>query len=165
MLFFKKIIPAAILTATLCSWAGNATALSCMPHDLSDTYKSAAESKDRFVIVHGILRFDEKLLPETDMQNQQDIPQETRIPARLTGHSLSKEGFVTDFDQPITLSVRCSGPWCAGAKSEIPYLAFLQDTGQGYDLVVTACGGYGFGAPQPQALQTIISCYRNTTCK
>ena len=144
---------------------GAALALSCIPPDVAGTYQEAAASKSAYVVVHGTLVFDESLLPKTDWDHQEQTPQDTFIPARFTGKSMSKAGFKTPFDRDITLHVQCFGPWCGGAASGTEYLAFLERGDDGYVLSVNACGGFGFAEPGQKALKRVVTCYRGGTCE
>ncbi len=128
----------------LAIFTGPALALSCLPPDLARSYQQAKEAKEVYIIVEGRLSFDESKLPVVDYNNQLDTPHNTYIPAHLTGHSLTISGFDSGFDQPITLNAKCFGPWCAKPASDLPYLAFLEQTDAGYMLVLDPCGGFGF---------------------
>ena len=154
-----------LLPLVLSVAAGPALSLSCMPVDVASSYKEAAASEKRYIVVHGTLRFDEDKLPKVDMARQDQTPPETDIPARLTGKSLSKSGFSTDFDQPITLRAVCLGPWCGGAGSDTEYLSFLEQTDDGYVLAVTPCGGFDFSEPSEAMLRTVTRCFQGKTCQ
>ena len=142
-----------------------ALALSCMPHDVARTYQEAARSKDVFIVVKGVLEFDESALPVVDMSRQHETPPETRIPARITGDALSVDGFTIPFERAITLNARCFGPWCAGARSGIGYLAFLEQGEDGHILSVTPCGGFGFPKPTAETLDRVKRCFRGEPCE
>lgn len=144
--------------------AGPALALSCTPHRVDETYAEAEAAADAYRVVHGVLHFDERLLPRVDMASQDRVPPETRIPARITGQALGRGGFVTPFAAEITLEIQCFGPWCAGAGSDMPYLAFLRQTREGYALRITPCGGFAFAKPSQEALQLVISCQAGGPC-
>ena len=95
-------------------------------------------SKARLPLMRGAL-------PQPDMKTQKS-PQRTVIPARFKGHSLSKAGFVTAFDRPVDLVVRCAVVWCGGGKSGENLVAFVEKTETGYALEVGPCGGRAFEA-------------------
>ncbi len=145
--------------------SGQALALSCMPHDLPRTYAEAAQSDESYIVVHGTLTFDEAKLPIVDYERQDQIPPHTLIPAQLRGKSLSDDGFSNVFDKPVTLDIQCFGPWCAGAKSGMPYLTFLQKTPEGYTMSLTPCGGFGFAEPSQKMLQKVTQCFNDGPCK
>ena len=142
-----------------------AFALTCLPRSVEAAYQTAASSDDPYIIVHGTLSFDEALLPGEDVDNQAAIPDVTRIPARMQGHSLSRAGFKTPFDRPVTLVAQCFGPWCAGAKSGIAYLAFLKKDEGGYELWQGPCGGAGFAEPEARVLKRVRRCFRGGVCR
>ncbi|QYX56266.1 hypothetical protein K1T73_14570 [Roseovarius sp. SCSIO 43702] len=159
-----------MIRKTLCLLAllapGPALALSCMPHDVAQVFQRADEAEAVYIVVHGRLTFDESRLPEVDMSNQQATPPHTRIPARITGKSLGKDGFTRDFSAPVTLDAQCFGPWCAQPRSGVQYLAFLaRDADGSYDLAADPCGGDLFGEPTAQQLETVKTCFTGGPCK
>ncbi len=143
---------------------GPALALSCLRPDLARTYQQAASAKEVYIIVQGILSFDESKLPVVDYQHQESIPHDTYIPAQLRGQSLTLDGFDAAFDQPITLNAKCFGPWCAKPASGLPYLAFLQRTDSGYMLVLDPCGGFGFPEPTEALTAKAVQCFQGGAC-
>lgn len=158
-----KIFAAALIASAL---ASPALALSCMPHGVVDSYKQAEAATASYVVVHGRLVFDEARLPKVDMNNQAATPPSTRIPALISGKSLSKQGFERRFQASITLDIQCAGPWCAGANSGIDYLAFLEVQADGsYALSLNPCGGNGFGEPSQDQLDRVTTCYAGGACE
>ena len=149
----------------LAALAGPALALSCLRPDVVRTYQSAAAAEEAYVVVQGTLDFDGRRLPKADASDRADTPPSTRIPARITGQALTRTGFDQTFDREITLDLLCFGPWCAGAKSGIPYLAFLRKTDTGYVLQLDPCGGFGFAEPTGEMLTRVEGCYRGRACK
>jgi hypothetical protein len=150
--------------ALLAASAGPVLALSCLPQDIARTYAEAAQADETYIVVRGVLIFDETALPVPDMSRQHKIPPNTEIPARLTGQALTPEGFTLPFDRAITLNVQCFGPWCAGATSGIAYLGFLEQRDEGYSLTVTPCGGFGFPNPSDRTLERVQTCIRGGPC-
>ena len=142
-----------------------AQALSCLPHDVAATYRQAAESEDRFMIVLGEMRFDEGLLPETNLANQGDAPPDTRIPARLKGQALTQRGFLHPYDAEIVLNAQCFGPWCAGPVSGMRYLAFVNLDAETPEVTVTPCGGFAFGEPTREMETQVIQCHTGQACE
>lgn len=153
----------ACLPVVLC--AQIAQALSCLPHDVAATYHEAADSDDRFMIVLGEMRFDESLLPKTDLANQNDTPPDTRVPARLKGQALTHSGFLHPYDEEIVLNAQCFGPWCAGAVSGMRYLAFVNLDRDRPEVTVTPCGGFAFGAPSADLEKQVLQCHNGGTCE
>lgn len=156
---------AAPLAALLAVLATPALSLSCLPPDVARSYQRAAEAEEAYVVVSGVLRFDETRLPKADMSAQQDTPPETKIPARITGMALTQSGFDHAFDREITLNVLCFGPWCGGAKPDIRYLGFLQKTDTGYELVADPCGSFAFAEPGDDMLHRVEQCFQGGPCK
>ncbi len=144
---------------------GPAAALSCLPHDVATTFKRVQASPDIYVGILGTLTFDESRLPVVDMQNQQDTPPVTRIPAQISGHTLSAEGFVTPFERNILLNVQCAGPWCAQPHSGIEYMGFMRSDGGRYSLSIGPCGGDAFGKPTRAMRETVRECFAGGECR
>lgn len=142
-----------------------AVALTCLPPDVVRAYHYAAEAEGAYIVVHGRLVFDEKRLPQVDWDRQQDTPPDTLIPARLTGHALSLEGFKTRFSRRITINAQCFGPWCAGAVSGAESLTLLERTESGYVLRLDPCGGMGFAEPSQGNLEQVVQCLRGKACE
>ncbi|QIE45446.1 hypothetical protein G5B38_07885 [Pseudohalocynthiibacter aestuariivivens] len=141
-----------------------ASALSCTPHDPATTFQRIHAAPEIYIGVVGTLVFDEERLPSTDWEHQETTPPETLLSARLTGHSLSIEGFETPFDQHITLKIQCAGPWCASAVSGEQYLGFLQSGDDGYSLTIGPCGGDAFSEPTGATLETVRQCFAGGAC-
>ena len=158
-----RIILSTALALTLA--AGPALALSCLPSDLARTYHQAAEAEEVYVVVTGRLIFDEGKLPVVDYNNQQNTPQNTFIPARLTGQSLTLNGFDTGFDQEITLNAKCFGPWCASPVSDVSYMAFLERRATGYMLDLDPCGGMAFPEPSAALQEEVLQCFQGGPCE
>lgn len=145
--------------------SGPAHALSCIPPDVARSYGDAEASVNAYVVVYGMLRFDNGKLPKVDWEHQEQTPPQTVILGRLTGHSLSPEGFVTPFDRAVTLLVECYGPWCGGANADIPYLAFVEKSQGGYRVALSPCGGFDFPEPTDEMLDQAVQCMRGKTCQ
>lgn len=145
----------------LMALATPALSLSCAPPDVIRSYQRAAEAEEAYIVVHGTLHFDENKIPKA---NHNDSPPSTRFRARLTGKALSETGFDIDFDREITLDLICFGPWCAGAKSDIPYLGFLKQMATGYALQLDPCDGFGFADPTPEMLRKVEQCHAGGPC-
>ena len=144
---------AAIALATL---AGQAQALSCMRPTIPDSFERAAQVPEDIYVLKGSLTFDEDLLPETDMLNQEQNP--APIAAHFKGMALNLEGFTTRYARPVTLQPLCFGPWCGGAASGEEAIIFAKAVGD--DLVVEAnpCGGNIFYNVTRQTEQQAVAC-------
>ena len=161
MTLHRTLAPAA-LAALL---AGPALALSCMAPDAPRSYQQADAAEERYLVVHGTLTFDDTRLPKTDLQDQGSIPESTPLPAQLTGMSLSAEGFTTPFDKPLTLDVRCFGPWCAGGTSGIEVLGFVELRESGPVLTLDPCSSMTIPDPSEQMLNQVIGCMKGEGCE
>ncbi|GGB00515.1 hypothetical protein [Allosediminivita pacifica] len=143
--------------------AGPAVALSCMQADPQADFRRAAADDRSWIVVDGEMRFDEDLLPKTDLGAQ--APRDAvEIPARIEGQGLSKEGFTIPFDRDITLRATCAGPWCASPASDTRYLAFLLKEGDGYVALASPCPGNLHPNPAPEALDAVQTCMQGGPC-
>lgn len=161
MTLFRTLAPAALAALV----TGPALALSCMAPDAARSYQQLDEAEERYIVVHGELSFDDTKLPKTDLQDQTSTPESTPLPARLRGMSLSKEGFTTPFNKPVTLDVRCFGPWCADATSGTKVLGFVELRADGPVLTLDPCYSVTIPEPDKKMLNTVIGCMKGEACE
>lgn len=135
-----------------------------MTYTLDHALHEVVNAPEGYVAVSGVLTFDPSDLPKTDWDHQDQTPPLTRVSAQMKGKSLTKSGFTGAFDRRISMEVACFGPWCAGATSDKPMLAFLKQTSRGYSLSLTPCGGHAFADPSPKDLRKVHNCYLKGTC-
>lgn len=143
--------------------AGPALALSCMRPDAVRDFLEADASSDVWIVVDGTLQFDQAALPPRAPLNN-DAPPTTDISARMTGKSLSENGFARDFDSTITLRIQCFGPWCGGAQDGQRYLAFLKRENSGYVMLANPCGSRIYPDASDRLRRTLTRCMRGQTC-
>lgn len=160
MSIFHSLIPAALSLLI----AGPAFALSCLPYSARQAFQDASESADLYVLVHGQLVFNRADLPVADMSQQGLIQPDNFLRARLSGDSLTEDGFTARFASRIDVNVQCFGPWCGGLSSGSDYLIFLKQTASGYLLETNPCGGFAFEAPQPATLDDMHQCLLGNEC-
>ncbi|MFS4580949.1 hypothetical protein [Phaeobacter sp. C3_T13_0] len=159
-----RFLPAAVAYTALLMLAGPAVALSCLPSGPSDAYLEAVTSDKSYVVVEGVLSFDEDALPKAPQNNVNDTPPRSLIPARIDGKLMTRDGFSKDVDLAITLEILCFGPWCAGAADGVDYLAFLEQRADGYVLRFDPCGGFGFGGTNGAAREEVLACHAGQAC-
>lgn len=140
-----------------------AMALSCVRPTVERSFAQAQASDDYYVVVRGRLTFDESKIPKTQL-NSNDAPELTKIPATMSGSSLSQAGFKTPFDRKITIELRCFGPWCGSAVSGSEYLGFMKNTASGYALSIDPCQSQVFPEPTPQMLDAVTDCLNGAAC-
>ena len=146
----------AVYAAMFSLLAGEAGALSCLRPDGVSSFQRADEQSETIYLLRGVLSFDERLLPETDMLNQEQAPDP--ISARFEGHALGADGFTVPYARELTLQPLCAGPWCGGAQSDEDALIFA--TVAGDDLIVEAnpCGGTIFYNVTEEMVRQVTSC-------
>lgn len=143
--------------------AGPALALSCVRPDAVRDFLEADASSDVWIVVDGTLRFDQTALPPRVPLNN-DAPPTTDISARITGKSLSENGFARDFDSTITLRILCFGAWCGGVENGQRYLSFLKRENGGYVLFANPCGSRVYPDASERLRKTLTRCMRGQTC-
>jgi len=150
------------LTLMLCLLTSPALALSCLPPDAVSLYEMARDSEERFVIVKG------RVTPRGEVA----IPKgkngggdaEATSPARMTGTSLTQDGFTAAFDRPVDLRVMCMGPWCAGAPSSDEIIAAVRLDGNDLVLDLDACFSSTVEAT-PEAAARLVTCHQGGACE
>ncbi len=141
-----------------------ALALSCTPWYVEDAYHRATNAEEAYFVVNGTLSFDASALPEVDFSNQQDTPPETFIDATIAGNLMTLTGFNRFVERPITLVVRCMGPWCADAKNSVPTLAFLKRVDGELLLDADPCTPMLFQNPKQSQIRAVLSCFSGGKC-
>jgi len=152
---------AVLMALASLSIASPAVALSCMAPDVTEAYRIAQHSDDRYIVVRGTLRFDASKLPKTLNNNNRP---HNPIPARITGEALTKSGFDFAFDRDITLDVECFGPWCGAATPDTLYLAFLRQGENGYVMSPDPCHTLSFPEPTQDMLDRVALCFKEGSC-
>ena len=98
------------------------------------------------------------------MANQQNTPDQVRIPARISGEALGQVGFNRPITGDLTLIAKCFGPWCAQPVAGAKVLAFVRQDAQGVSLSVDPCGGDAFFDPAPAMLDKAHRCFIGGEC-
>ena len=139
-----------------------AAALSCLRPDVRRTFSELAARPEAYVVVTGTLAFDPARLPRTDHVTRP--PEATRIPARLTGGSLTRDGFTRPYTADITLEVGCLAGWCGSLPADTEVLAFVEQTPEGQRLRIDACGGHAFPEPDRLMKEQVRACLSGAPC-
>lgn len=150
----------ACLAALCLSLAAPASALSCRPAEPTAAFAEAAAADASFIVVQGRFAFEPALMPKTGAMPDGSVD----VPARFKGKGLTQAGYTTPLTMPVTLDVRCAGPWCGGMTPDVPYLAFLERRGDGYHLNLDACPFYAFANPDAKTLDTVAACLAGGGC-
>ena len=114
-------------------------------------------------MVLGNLSFDPNKLPKVDWDHQEDVRPDNYLTGRITGKSLTRNGFTNAFSKQINTNVQCYGPWCAGL-SQGSALVFLKRENGNYLLETNPCGGFAFGDPDDGILNKIKACMQGKRC-
>lgn len=140
-----------------------ALALSCVRPSVARTFEEVHAAKETYIVVTGRLTLETRKLPKSHSNNPKP-PDVTRMSAKLTGQSMTREGFNVPFEKMITLEVLCFGPWCGGARNGEEVLAFLRRDAKGYALEISPCGGKVFSNPKPATLKEVQQCFASGAC-
>lgn len=140
-----------------------AVALSCMAPDVVRDYHYAAEADENYMIVHGTLSFDRRLLPETDLNIPQPPAPAHDIAARLQGVAMTQNGFKAPYDEYVTLRVECYAVWCA-APEPGEVLAFVRLDETGPVVMSNPCGSLTHPDPTIEQAQQVYDCFRGVNC-
>jgi hypothetical protein len=154
----RLLVTAALMTLT----ATQSLALSCLRPDPVETFQRLAAAEERYFVLYGTLDFDERLLPEPDLTNQDPSPEP--IPGHFTGKGLSRQGFTTDYIANVTLQIQCFGPWCGGAASGVPAVWFVPFSDPPATLQADPCGSMTFYEPSDAAVEMLESCMAGGVC-
>lgn len=139
-----------------------AAALSCIAPSVERAFQIANDVDDLYLVVEGQLSFDLSDWPKRD-KSMNDKP-DVDVPARVTGRSLSRAGFLHPFKRDITLNAQCFGPWCGYIESGRDYILFLRKTDQGFVQDVDPCGSTFFADPKPAQLKSLQRCLNGGRC-
>ena len=139
--------------------AGPASALSCLPTHPVAAFNAVAEAKESFVILHGEFDFDVKKVPNVNAP-----PLEVQIPTQFKGKLLTGQGFTDDVEVPITLTLKCAGPWCARVSPKTDYLAYVLQTVDELIFNVDPCYAFAFANPEDKYIEAIEQCAAGGDC-
>lgn len=153
----KSIITAALIFAL----PTQAFALSCMRPSVENSFKFANERAENFVIAHGNLK---RIGPNSTKVKKRRDPNQRGTPyhfkAEFRGKLAGPKGFGQKRRLPVTIQVKCSGPWCGGDSLSKNGLYFLRkDSSNSYVLEAQACASYFFQNPSKSDLKTVIGCF------
>ena len=154
----------AILATCLSFVASQSLALTCMAPDVADTFKRYQSVPETYVIVHGVLDFDQSKMPEYGWHDPDAGVPGTRLDARLRGRTLTLQGYSVPFDREIIFNVVCIQSWCPEVETGSTVLAFVEVIGGDYVFSLGACFSRGFFDPDEATLDTAKSCMRGEAC-
>lgn len=141
------------------------SALSCLQPDPVTQYTYARDSEDVYGMVIGRIEPYGKINePKQDLNgNKTDTTATTRV--RLTGRSLTAEGFTGTYDADITLNLACLSVWCPGAPAtDTEIFATLRHDGEARVLDQGPC--HGNALPwSADAEARVLNCHRFGKCE
>lgn len=157
-MFPRPAVAAALVLALVL--AGPAAALSCLRPDIDRMWTRAVSSDDTYTVVMGRFDFDAGHLPNPRGAGQNP----TYLPARFAGLTLTQQGFVTSRPVPVTVELRCLGPWCGSLKPGETVVAFLRQTPRGRVVEIGPCGGMVWPDPDAKIQRRLIACMNGAAC-
>jgi hypothetical protein len=155
----KRVMSVSV-AAILC--ASQVSALSCVRPDAAREFQWASEAEENYVVLLGAFSFDAPQQdPKADPNNRQSIS----VPAQFDGSYLGANGFVDSPALDVTLNFDCLASWCGSLPPEEEFLAFVQETPDGYVLGIGPCFSNVFGDPRNGPMQQVESCMRGEGCE
>ncbi|WP_375175783.1 hypothetical protein [Pseudooceanicola sp.] len=156
-----KLLLTAPLALSLTLASSPANALSCLRPEVLRSYQEAAEAKETYVVVSGVISHDVAAVPEA---RNADSPR-IAFTARLAGASLTHDGFTAPFDAPVEVTLNCVSAWCAPLPPQhASVLAFVQKTEDGYSLDMQPCQQWLFENPEPEQMVALVDCHTSGNC-
>lgn len=134
--------------------AGRAEALSCLRPTVEASFAAAQAADGRYRLVVGrIVPSEGASVPTPVGPNARE---DVTLPARVEGRALTRRGFTAPFDAPVTVTLTCAGPWCAGLP-EGEALLFLLDGPGGPTLTEGPCPQNVLGL-EPDTEARVLAC-------
>ena len=134
-----------------------AAALSCMPYEPTDAFVDADASAARYVVVSGQLE-------SLGGMPANELGKPYAFAARVKGHSLTRQGFTTPFEGPVTVEVTCTAGWCGQLEPGGAFVMFLETSGPGHVLTMAPCKPMAFANPTPGLEETLRRCFAGGAC-
>lgn len=155
-----------LATACLVLTASQATALSCAPNaSVAQQFIWAKDSPDDFVIVKGSMKIRKLTKTKHVPVDDDGLEEGYSYKAHFKGHSLSKDGFKSTFNSPVTVELSCLAGWCGDLPDTAQRIYFLQKTGNRYQHYEGACGFTLEDAPTPENIRILQQCISGGPCK
>ena len=147
-------------TAALIAVAQPASALSCMPYWIQDSWHEAVASEDRYVVVAGRFTFDPSVLPP--FGKNEDLPEPVSFIAEFDADVLAGLPGQSRLKGEAELTLDCVAHWCAGIPQG-PLLVFLRQTHDGWASWIGPCTGFIY-ADRPVNRAHVAACASGGTC-
>lgn len=155
-----------LAAACLALTTAQASALSCAPNaSVAQQFIWAKESPDDFVIVKGSMKVRKLTRTKHKPVNDDGLEEGYSYKARFKGHSLSKDGFKSTFNSPVTVELSCLTGWCGDLPDASQRIYFLQKVGNRYHHHEGACGFTLDDAPTPDNIRVLQHCISGGRCK
>ncbi|CTQ49301.1 hypothetical protein [Jannaschia donghaensis] len=142
--------------------AGQAAALSCLPTSVAATFQLASEAEAEYVVAVG--RF--QPLPNQSLPGTGDDPNDKKgysLKGRFGGRLGGPDGFTQEAVFPVTVEVRCDGPWCGGVPLD-RVVAFIERREGENILVANPCSVFSLSAT-PQVVDQAEVCLAGGPCE
>lgn len=138
-------------------------ALSCKAPDSVDSYEWAKQSEKPFLVVRGTIDGAASVPRPRAVDVAPPLPL-TEGTVRISGRSLTANGFDKTFDADVTLRLRCLSIWCPRTPDDGPFILFLERTSAGYVLELDPCSGHMIDALHPGQLMRLLACHTSGVC-
>lgn len=152
----------AIATAVALSPAAQAAALSCLPPDPERAFRTADDSAESYVVLHGSFAFDPAAMPEGTGAGAGGTP--APVDAFFQGRALTGEGFTKPHAGPVTLAPACAGPWCGTMETGTEAMVFARLDEGALTVEIGPCLDMVFTDPAPETLAAVTACMQGGAC-
>lgn len=145
-----------------------AAALTCAPTDPFQSFRTARDAPESYVLLHGRLAFDPA---EMAGEGREPPPgaSETEldpVEARFEGHALGLVGFTRPVRATLHLVPTCFGQFCGSIGPGEGWLLFAQPSGTGtYRVEIDPCGAWAFEGVSRDTLGALTACVQGGACE
>jgi hypothetical protein len=157
----------ALLLAAVLLPATRAAALTCVPPDPLRSFREADASPERYVVLHGRLRFDPAGMPGLGTLPPPGAAETLLDPvaAQFEGFALGPDGFTRPVRAAVTLEPTCFGQFCGSIGPGEGWLLFARTSEAGrYRVEVDPCGAWAFDRVTEDTLDALVTCLQGGSC-
>ena len=152
---FKPILASVIALGML---PAPLSALSCAPPNILRDFNDRADSDKIYRLAIGSYTAKEAF------KGKGDYPEEWGN-GTFTGRFMGRNGFTQETTVPLSVRNACFGDFCSALPSDgREFFAFLEKSGNGFQLVTAPCGGDTHTVPDSRIQNELRKCMRNGRC-
>lgn len=141
------------------SWANQALALSCVRPDAVRYYIDARDAGEMYEVVEGHFQRKRIIMPPRGNDGRS-----FEWNTRFVGRMLGPDGFMTSYEEDVTVFGGCIASWCVEGPPQGHVLAFIELRGNERILRTNACSSWVVPNPSPADLGRVERCHRGGGC-